>query len=100
MTHLHIKERGGTVLFKQLLKVLFCENGEASLSKVLTALYFLLFAGVSIYLVVYGLHWQSYEIFAAFAGGGGAVAQVSHKFINSKYNSVPGGFESNQAERK
>ena len=87
-------------MFKQLIKVLFCENGEASLSKVLTALYFLLFAGVSIYLVVYGLHWQSYEIFAAFAGGGGAVAQVSHKFINSKYNSVPGGFESNQAERK
>jgi len=87
-------------LFKQLLKMLFCENEEASLSKVLTALYFLLFAGVSIYLVVFNIHWQSYEIFAAFAGGGGAVAQVSHKFINSKYNSVPGGFESNQVDRK
>ena len=77
----------------RFMQMLFYENGRASLTKVLTAAYFLLFAGVSIYLVVKGEAWGSYEVFAAFAGGGGAVAQVSNKFINSKYNTVSGGFD-------
>ena len=77
---------------QKILKMLFYENNSASLTKVLTALYFLLFATVSIYLVIKGVAWQNYEIFAAFAGGGGAAAQISNKFINSKYNTVNGGF--------
>lgn len=79
---------------RQFLKMLFYENGTASLTKVLTALYFVLFAAVSIYLVLNSEVWQNYEVFATFAGGGGAAAQISNKFINSKYNTVTGGFNS------
>lgn len=72
---------------------LLTENGSFSLTRVLTLLYFLLFAGVTIYLVVMQQTWGSYDVFAAFAGGSGVAAQVSNKYINSKYNTAPGRFD-------
>lgn len=78
---------------KKVFTMLFFENDSASLSKILTFLYFLLFAGVSIYLAAYNISWSSYEVFALIAGGGGTAAQISHKFINSKYNTAPGSFD-------
>ena len=79
-------------MFKRFLRMLFYENGKASLTRVLTAAYFILFAIVSIYLVLKSQNWGNYEFFAAIAGGGGTVAQVSNKFINSKYNTVSGSY--------
>ena len=83
-------------MLTQFLKMLFYENGTPSLSRVMVALYFLLFAGVSVYLVIMAEHWASYETFAALAGGSSVAGQISNKFINSKYNSAPGSFESAQ----
>lgn len=87
----------GTYPMQTLKKVFsgwFCEAGSASLTKLLTLLYFLLFAFVSVYLVVHDRTWGSYEVFAAIAGGSGVAAQMGNKLINSKYNTIPGSFES------
>lgn len=62
----------------------------------MVVLHFLLFSCVSIYLVVVGEHWASYDTFAAIAGGSSVAGQISSKFINSKYNSAPGSYESAQ----
>lgn len=85
-------------MLTQFLKMLFYENDTPSLSRIMVALYFVLFAGVSIYLVVMAEHWASYETFATFAGGAGVAGQISNKFINSKYNTAAGSFESKPAE--
>lgn len=73
---------------------LFYENGSLSLTRVLSFLYFLLFAAVSAYLVLMQQDWSSYDVFAALAGGGGVAGQVGNKYINSRYNTAPGRFDS------
>ena len=87
-------------MLTQTLKMLFYENDTASLSRVLSVAYFALFAVVTLYLVVKGQSWQNYEVFAAFAGGAGVAGQISNKFINSKYNTVAGSYESQAVPRK
>lgn len=77
----------------EFAKGLFYEDGSPSLTRTLAVLYFVLFAGVSIYLVLTKISWGSYETFATLAGGGGAAAQIGNKFINSKYNSGAGTFK-------
>lgn len=79
---------------KEFMRGMFVENGSVSMTKVLTFSYFVLFAAVSVYLAVAGKTWSGYEVFAAFAGGAGVAGQVSNKYINSRYNTVPGGFDS------
>lgn len=79
---------------RKFLDDLFCEDGVVSLTRVLTALYFVLFAGVTIYLVLMDQVWSCYDVFATLAGGAGVAGQVSNKFINSKYNTAPGSFNS------
>lgn len=61
---------------RRFLWQLFSENGKISLTKVLTAGYFILFAIISFLLAVNGEVWGNYEVFAAIAGGGGTVAQI------------------------
>jgi len=72
---------------------LFCEDGVVSLTRVLTGMYFMLFAAVTIYLVLMDQVWSCYDVFATLAGGAGVAGQVSNKFINSKYNTAPGRFD-------
>lgn len=75
------------------LKMLLYENGELSLTRVITVIAWAAFLAVSFYLVWTAQAWANYDTFAFMTGGGGATTQVVNKFINSKYNSVPGGYQ-------
>lgn len=74
--------------------MLFYENGELSYTRLISAIFVIAFLGVSIYLVLTHTYWQNYDTFASLTGGGGGAAQLVNKFINSKYNSMPGGYDS------
>lgn len=87
-------------MFKRVFEMLFYENGSASLTKILTVSYFVLFATVTVYLVWTAQNWANYDIFATLAGGGGATTQVANKFINSKYNTAAGSFNQVRPEQK
>lgn len=71
-------------------RMLFYENGELSLTRVIIGLGFLAFLIVSAYLVYTKTTWQNYDTFAAVTGAGSPGTQLINKFINSKYNSAPG----------
>lgn len=75
------------------LKMLLYENDELSLTRVITMVAWIAFLAVSFYLVYTAQAWGNYDTFAFLTGGGGATTQVVNKFINSKYNSVPGGYQ-------
>lgn len=67
---------------KYLIHLLY-ENGEASLTRFLVFLSFLLFSFGSIYLMVKGQTWGHYSEFATLTGGGGILGQLGNKLINS-----------------
>ena len=75
------------------LKMLRYENNELSLTRCITVIAWVAFLAVSFYLVYTAQSWGNYDTFAFLTGGGGATTQVVNKFINSKYNSVPGGYQ-------
>lgn len=75
------------------IKMLLYENNELSLTRCITVIAWAAFLAVSFYLVYTQQAWANYDTFAAFTGGGGATTQVVNKFINSKYNSVPGSYQ-------
>lgn len=75
------------------LKMLLYENNELSLTRCITVIAWAAFLAVSFYLVYTAQSWGNYDTFAFLTGGGGATTQVLNKFINSKYNSVPGGYQ-------
>lgn len=74
------------------MKMLFYENGELSLTRLITGIGFLAFLAVTFCLVWQHTAWQNYDTFACLTGGGSAANQLVNKFINSKYNSVQGGY--------
>lgn len=78
------------------LKMLLYENGELSLTRVITVIAWAAFLAVSFYLVWTAQAWANYDTFAFMTGGGGATTQVVNKFINSKYNSAPGSYQQRQ----
>lgn len=78
------------------LKMLLYENGELSLTRVITVIAWAAFLAVSFYLVWTAQVWANYDTFAFMTGGGGATTQVVNKFINSKYNSAPGSYQQRQ----
>ena len=82
------------IRIKQWGKMLFFENDELSYTRVISAIFVIAFLGVSIYLVLTHTYWQNYDTFASLSGGGGGATQLVNKFINSKYNSMPGGYDS------
>lgn len=82
-----------------LFTMMFYENDELSLTRVISASGYLLFAFVSIYLVLHQQKWDNYETFAIFSGGGGAATQVANKFVNGKYNSVRGGYSTSDPQK-
>lgn len=73
--------------------MLLYENNELSLTRCITVIAWAAFLAVSFYLVYTAQAWGNYDTFAFLTGGGGATTQVVNKFINSKYNSVPGGYQ-------
>lgn len=73
--------------------MLLYENNELSLTRCITVIAWVAFLAVSFYLVYTAQAWGNYDTFAFLTGGGGATTQVVNKFINSKYNSVPGGYQ-------
>ena len=76
-------------MLKYFLIGLFYEKGEPSLTRTLAAIAFLLFAGVSIYLVVKNEHWLSYDTFAEITGGGGRGLRLLDKLGMNKFASPP-----------
>lgn len=74
------------------LKMLLYENGELSLTRVLAVVGWAAFLSVSFYLVYTAQSWGNYDTFATLTGGGGGAIQVANKLINSKFNSLPGGY--------
>ena len=75
------------------IKMLLYENNELSLTRCITVIAWAAFLAVSFYLVYTAQSWGNYDTFAFLTGGGGATTQVVNKLINSKYNSVPGGYQ-------
>lgn len=81
--------------FKSIaLKLISNTDGNVSMTKFLAFFGYFIFAIGSLYLLVNNICWDSYSIFASYTGGGGAVLQFADKFIDSKYNSIPGSFSS------
>ena len=75
------------------MKMLLYENNELSLTRCITVIAWAAFLAVSFYLVYTAQAWGNYDTFAFLTGGGGATTQVVNKLINSKYNSIPGGYQ-------
>lgn len=75
------------------LKMLLYENNELSLTRCITVIAWAAFLAVSFYLVYTAQAWGNYDTFAFLTGGGGATTQIVNKLINSKYNSIPGGYQ-------
>lgn len=73
--------------------MLLYENNELSLTRCITVVAWAAFLAVSFYLVYTAQAWGNYDTFAFLTGGGGATTQVVNKLINSKYNSIPGGYQ-------
>lgn len=65
------------------------EGGQLSFTRVLIASGYIMFLLVSLYLAVFGKHWDNYSAFA-LATGGSIVVQFGNKFVNSKYNTPLG----------
>ena len=78
---------------KLVLYDLFYEDGSLSLTRVIAFGGYFLFAAGSIYLLINNIDWGGYTTFSGYTGGGGAALQFGNKFINSKYNSIEGGYE-------
>ena len=79
--------------FKRLLFEMFYEDDYLSLTRVLAFSGYMLFALGSIYLLVFNIDWNGYSTFSSYTGGGGAALQFANKFINSKYNTIQGGYD-------
>lgn len=75
------------------IKMLLYENNELSLTRCITVIAWAAFLAVSFYLVYTAQSWGNYDTFAFLTGGGGATTQIVNKLINSKYNSIPGGYQ-------
>ena len=70
----------------KLIKFILQEDGQYSLTRMVSVVLLISFLAASFYLIYTGRTWGNYDSFATFCGGGGTAAQVVNKFINSKYN--------------
>lgn len=84
---------GGVIKFvKQLGYDLFYENGTLSLSKLTACWGYFVYTWASIYLMITEQSWTHYTEFSTYMAGTSTLILTGNKFINSKYNSVQGGF--------
>lgn len=77
---------------KQLGYDLFYENRALSLSKLAACWGYLVYTISSIYLMITGQTWSHYTEFSTYMAGTSTLILTGNKFINSKYNTVQGGF--------
>ena len=78
---------------EKMLKDLFYENDSLSLTRVIAFGGFATFTVGSLYLMITHTTWPDYAVFASYTGGIGSALQLGNKFINSKYNSLPGSYD-------
>lgn len=78
---------------EKMMKDLFYEEETLSLTRVIGCGGYILFGIVSIYLIYTESHWGSYEIFSSWSAGTASALLFGNKFVDSKYNSKPGGFD-------
>lgn len=83
---------------KKLLKELFYENNKLSMTLLLAFMGYFIFSVGSLYLLFNNIDWPGYITFASYTGGGGAALQFGNKFINSRYNSIAGGYDERRIE--
>ena len=69
--------------FYGIMVDMFCENNTVSLTRVISAFSYLLFAFVSIWLMATGMSWSHYDIFASYTGAGGAALQLANKLVST-----------------
>lgn len=77
---------------KEFLKSLIWGANGPSLTSTMAVAAFLLFVAVTLFLVLTGQTWGNYEVFASVTCGGGLLAQVSGKYINTKAGETLAGF--------
>lgn len=75
--------KSGKVL--EFISGLYHEPFGPSLTRVIITAAFLLFTGVTLFLVIKGMSWEHYDTFALVAGGGSICGQVGNKFVNNKW---------------
>lgn len=78
---------------RRLLMELFYENDKPSMTLLLAFMGYFIFSIGSLYLLFNNIDWAGYVVFASYTGGGGAALQFGNKFINSRYNSISGGYD-------
>lgn len=83
---------------KRFLIELFYENDKPSMTLLLAFMGYFIFAIGSLYLLFHNIDWAGYVVFASYTGGGGAALQFGNKFINSRYNSISGGYDERRIE--
>lgn len=66
------------------------EYDQQSLTRLITVILLIFFMIVTVYLIYNRFNWMNYDIFCLVTVGGGAGTQLVNKFINSKYNTLPG----------
>ena len=84
-------------MMSKFFKGMMFENDTLSLTRVMSVTGYIAFIVGSIYLMINNISWDGYTTFAGYTGGGGAALQFGNKFINSKYNSAPGSYSSNNS---
>ena len=85
---------------KKMLAELFYENNKLSMTLLLAFMGYLVFVVGSLYLLVKNIDWAGYTIFASYTGGGAAALQFGNKFINSRYNSIVGGYDERKIQEE
>ena len=66
------------------------EDDKPSLTRTLSVIFAISFILGTGYLLLNGITWSHYDIFAISTAGSGAGTQIANKFMNSKYNSEQG----------
>lgn len=78
---------------RKMLVELFYENNKLSMTLLLAFMGYFIFSIGSLYLLFKNIDWAGYVVFASYTGGGAAALQFGNKFINSRYNSIAGGYD-------
>lgn len=79
-------------VIKNFIYDLFYENGNASMTKVLACYGYFIFTIITLYLVLTDQTWAYYSEAGAYLAGSATALVAGNKFVDSKYNTIQGGF--------
>jgi len=77
---------------KNLLCDLLYENGNLSITKFIAFYGYFIFTVITIYLIVTDQTWANYSEAAAYLAGSSTALIAGNKFVDSRYNTVQGGY--------